>query len=47
MDIVPVIRCIYRARDDRLGKKLVLYVDRHGELDVGDVQPFFNSTPIT
>jgi hypothetical protein len=32
MDIVPVIRCIYRARDDRLGKKPVLYVDRHGEL---------------
>jgi hypothetical protein len=32
MDVVPVIRCIYRARDDRLGKKPVLYVDRHGEL---------------
>ena len=31
-DVVPVIRCIYRARDDRLGKKPVLYVDRHGEL---------------
>jgi hypothetical protein len=32
MDVVPAIRCIYRARDDRLGKKPVLYLDRHGEL---------------
>ena len=32
MDVVPVIRCIYRVTDDRLGKKPVLYVDRHGEL---------------
>ena len=32
MDVVPVIRCIYRASDDRLGTKPVLYLDRHGEL---------------
>jgi hypothetical protein len=32
MDVVPVIRCIYRANDDRLGKKPVLYFNRHGEL---------------
>lgn len=32
MDIVPVIRCIYRTTDDRLGKKPVVYFDRHGEL---------------
>jgi hypothetical protein len=31
MDVVPVIRCIYRAKDDRLGKKPVIYFDRHGE----------------
>jgi hypothetical protein len=31
MDVVPVIRCIYRAKGDRLGKKPVLYLDRHGE----------------
>ena len=31
MDIVPAIRCIYRAKDDRLGRKAVLYLDRHGE----------------
>jgi hypothetical protein len=32
MDVVPVIRCIYRAKDDRLGKRPVLYFNRHGEL---------------
>jgi hypothetical protein len=32
MDVVPAIRCIYRPRDTRLGKKPVLYLDRHGEL---------------
>src|SRR5436190_6517895 len=31
IDVVPVIRCIYRAKDDRLGKMPVLYFDRHGE----------------
>jgi hypothetical protein len=31
MDIVPVIRCIYRAKETRLGTKPVLYLDRHGE----------------
>jgi len=32
MDVLPVIRCVYRPNDDSLGKKPVLYFDRHGEL---------------
>jgi len=31
MDIVPAIRLIYRAEDRGLGRKPVLYLDRHGE----------------
>ena len=31
MDVVPVIRCVYRAKETRLGTKPVLYLDRHGE----------------
>jgi hypothetical protein len=31
MDSVPVIRCIYRAKETRLGGKPVLYLDRHAE----------------
>ncbi len=31
MDVVPVIRCVYRANETRLGTKPILYLDRHGE----------------
>jgi hypothetical protein len=31
VDVVPVIRCVYRAKETRLGTKPVLYLDRHGE----------------
>ena len=31
MDVVPVIRCVYRPKETRLGTKPVLYLDRHGE----------------
>jgi hypothetical protein len=31
MDVVPVVRCIYRASETRLGTKPLLYLDRHGE----------------
>jgi hypothetical protein len=31
MDVVPVIRCVYRAKETRLGTKPVLYLNRHGE----------------
>jgi len=30
MDVVPVIRCVYRATETRLGTKPALYFDRHG-----------------
>jgi hypothetical protein len=28
---VPVIRCVYRANETRLGTKPLVYLDRHGE----------------
>jgi hypothetical protein len=31
IDVAPVIRCVYRANETRLGTKPVLYFDRHGE----------------
>jgi hypothetical protein len=31
MDVLPVIRCVYRASETRLGTKPLLYLDRHGE----------------
>jgi hypothetical protein len=31
MDVVPVIRCAYRANETRLGTKPILYLDRHGK----------------
>jgi hypothetical protein len=31
MDVVPVIRCVYRASETRLGTKPVLYLNRDGE----------------
>jgi hypothetical protein len=31
MDAVPVIRCVYRANETRLGTKPLVYLDRHGE----------------
>ena len=31
MDVVPVVRCIYRASETRLGTKPLLYLDRLGE----------------
>jgi hypothetical protein len=30
MDVVPVIRVIYRARDENVGRKLVAYLDANG-----------------
>ena len=32
MDIYPAIRVIYKSDDPTIGRKLVLYFDRHGEL---------------